>query len=192
MMYTAAAKKKASDAHYRLVHKAELALKAVVRNAAYYQAHKLERRAYAAVHRKPVSAEKARDYSRQYRIANPEGKKASNAGWQLRHKEVSQAMIRAWWVAHLGKRTSYKAKRRAAQFQATPPWLTTQHLADIEKFYVEAARLQAVDGIKRHVDHIYPLQGKTVCGLHVPWNLQILTATANSKKHNKMPNAKQF
>jgi hypothetical protein len=50
--------------------------------------------------------------------------------------------------------------------------------------YWLAADLKAISGQKYHVDHIVPLQGKNISGLHVPWNLQILPADMNCKKSN--------
>jgi len=50
-------------------------------------------------------------------------------------------------------------------------------------FYKEAKRLTKLTGIKFNVDHIIPLRGKTVSGLHVDGNLQIITAYENSKKY---------
>jgi len=54
----------------------------------------------------------------------------------------------------------------------------------IKHLYIQAKELEKLDGIKRHVDHIIPLQGEYVCGLHIPQNLQILTANENCKKGN--------
>lgn len=77
------------------------------------------------------------------------------------------------------------AKRRAAKLNATPNWLTQEHLNDIKQIYQDVQDIQWLSEEKFEVDHIIPLQGKSVCGLHVPWNLQILTKSENCIKGNK-------
>lgn len=83
-----------------------------------------------------------------------------------------------WWKANKGKKNFMVSRRRAWVKQATPGWLTAEHLSEIRAIYQEAAARIG----EWHVDHIVPLRGKTVCGLHVPWNLQILTGSENRTK----------
>lgn len=71
---------------------------------------------------------------------------------------------------------------RAAKLQATPAWLTESDIDEMRAIYSKARRLSEETGILHHVDHIYPLRGNHVCGLHCPSNLQISTATENLRK----------
>ncbi len=70
----------------------------------------------------------------------------------------------------------YSNKRRAAKLQRTPKWANMGKIMDIYKKCPEGY----------HVDHIVPLQGNSVCGLHVEYNLQYLTAAENLEKSNKL------
>jgi 5-methylcytosine-specific restriction endonuclease McrA len=83
------------------------------------------------------------------------------------------------------KKRLYDAKRRAAYLYREPIWLTLEQKLEIECFYYKAMRYEEETGIKHHVDHIVPLQGNNVCGLHVPWNLQVIPASDNLSKGNR-------
>jgi 5-methylcytosine-specific restriction endonuclease McrA len=77
------------------------------------------------------------------------------------------------------------ARRRATKLKATPKWLTIQQLQEIKNIYTQCAKINRTSEIEYEVDHIFPLQGDNSCGLHVPWNLQIIEKSVNRSKGNK-------
>ena len=123
-----------------------------------------------------------------------ENKEKRNIGskkgyYRRKNDKVFQAKERARNRAR-AKRDKHKwramvAKRRAAKIRATPTWLTKELNNQMELIYKEAFERSDLENVKYHVDHIVPLQGGNVCGLHVPWNLQLLKADENWSKGNK-------
>ena len=83
-------------------------------------------------------------------------------------------------------RMAWDAYKRALKMERTPKWLDKEEKKLIRDLYKERDRLNREEGyIKYHVDHIFPLAGKTVSGLHVLNNLEIITAEENLRKTNK-------
>jgi len=70
--------------------------------------------------------------------------------------------------------------------QAKPKWLTEDHLFMIAEIYELRDLRSQLTGVVHHVDHIVPLRGQNCCGLHVPWNLQVIPAQDNLKKSNRL------
>lgn len=99
--------------------------------------------------------------------------KVKSAKYYTENKDYFQQ----YWSEHLPEQRAKNAKRRALILQRTVKWAD---LEEIKQFYMNCP-----EGY--HVDHYYPLQGETVCGLHVLENLQYLTAFDNLSKGNKMP-----
>jgi hypothetical protein len=91
-----------------------------------------------------------------------------------------------WQKANKDKVCSISMKYKAAKLKAVPPWLSEEDKQAIDIEYALSSWCSEVMGIPYHVDHIIPLQGKQVCGLHVPWNLQVLPASVNIAKSNRM------
>ena len=82
-------------------------------------------------------------------------------------------------------RADTKARRRKHR-QATPPWLTAKQKTEIRQLYQIAITMTKTTGEQYVVDHIVPLRSPDVCGLHVPWNLRVITQEENLKKSNKL------
>ena len=121
-------------------------------------------------------------WKKQHSIEN----RSYNTQWQQQNKEKTLHKHKKWRQNNPNKVSSYTALRRAAKLQATPKWLTASHKLHMECKYSLAAMLSKHTAEQHHVDHIVPLNGKTVCGLHVPWNLQVLTAKENLSKSNRI------
>lgn len=133
----------------------------------------------------PELAERYREKSRlrykRWLERNPEGRTRRSSS-----RRKSSRLRSSRWRKNNKDRARYlDAKRRAAKLNASPKWLSIEQLEEVYDFYIIARMFQYYTGLEYHVDHIVPLQGKLVCGLHVPWNLQILEARENIAKNNK-------
>lgn len=124
------------------------------------------------------------DHARELNLANQKLHRDSanrrNRKWLAANREQSNKASKDWAVRHPEKRASIAAKRRAAELKQLPAWAD---LGWIGMIYC-AAEVVRRSGFDVHVDHVIPLQGKTVSGLHVHNNLQILEAKANQSKAN--------
>lgn len=102
--------------------------------------------------------------------------------WASNNKERKREADKAWVENNRSLANSYKAHRRAKERKATPPWLTPEQREATAKIYAEALELTQRLSIRHEVDHIVPLSGKTVSGLHVPWNLRAIPAQENNTR----------
>jgi hypothetical protein len=109
-----------------------------------------------------------RQWQAQYRAQNLERVREKARRWAKENRAYGRAQCAKW---------------TAAKFNACPKWVDMDAMLAI---YAEAHRITRETGIKHDVDHIIPLQSDIVCGLHVPWNLQILTKSDNVRKSNRL------
>lgn len=121
------------------------------------------------------------------RVSDPVKKKAClerAAKWRKENPERAKSRVSEWQKVNRGRCNAISMKYIASKIRATPDWLTKYMLEEIRDIYWVASDLSKVSPDNYHVDHIVPLQGNNVCGLHVPWNLQVLPSDINIAKRN--------
>ena len=102
------------------------------------------------------------------------------------NKEHEKAVNKAWVQRNLAQMRSLCGFYRAAKLKATPAWLNKEDRKQMTVEYALARWCSKTMGFKYEVDHIVPLQGKEVCGLHVPWNLRVIPQSSNRSKSNRL------
>lgn len=154
-----------------------------IERAARYRKNNPEKAAKACARWYKNHSEKIVERSTKWAKNNPEKLAENHARWRAKNVEKIAENSARWAKNNQDKINSYAAKRRASELQATPLWADHKK---IDAVYRLADMLSALKGVPYHVDHIYPLRGKTVCGLHVHQNLQALPSDVNIAKSNKM------
>lgn len=125
------------------------------------------------------NADEYREKSRENYWRNVERERERRRRWVQRNRELNLNTMRCCYHKNPSRYIARSAERRAAKRQATPIWLTTEHLQELHEIYENCPP-------GWHVDHIVPLISAVVCGLHVPWNLQYLTPQENRAKGNRL------
>lgn len=139
---------------------------------------KVTRKAYYARTREQSIAAVA-----QWRVENPEKKLVQRKKEYARNSDFAKEAARQYRKNNPDKVNAWSKNRMNAKRSSMPSWADT---TKIKAYYDVCAFFNDINGYtKYHVDHVVPLQGKIVTGLHVHNNLQIILASDNRSKGNK-------
>lgn len=130
---------------------------------------------------------KREDVKERKHVWYQENREQVIAAAATRPSSVLQSYRNAWKEANKTQvRADTKARRRKHR-SATPVWLSRRQKSEIRQMYQIAITMTQTTGEQYVVDHIYPLRSDVVCGLHVPWNLRVVTQSENLRKSNSLP-----
>lgn len=103
--------------------------------------------------------------------------------WTEEQRKLRAEIGRKWQIENRDRVVAKCAERYAAKTRAMPKWVNR---ADLLQIYQQREAIARETGREYHVDHIVPLRGRLVSGLHVPWNLRIIPGIENKRKSNKL------
>ena len=135
---------------------------------------------------KEKNKDQLREKRKIYNHKNKEEIAKKHKEYWARTREKRLSKMKEWRDENKGARSSLQAKRRSAKIMAIPSWF-----GEFDEFvWGEAARLvqlrRIATGLGWAADHMIPLRGKEVCGLHIGHNCQVIPSFLNNMKHNKM------
>lgn len=133
-----------------------------------------------------ANKEREAERRRRYVAANPDKVATWNKNWDEanpeRRRELTRTSAARYRATNPGKKNALSRRRRISKLRRTPTWAD---LSRIRSIYERAAQMTRETGVRMHVDHVVPLQGEKVSGLHVHENLRIIPAIDNSLKGNR-------
>lgn len=133
--------------------------------------------------------QRAEEIRNKWNINNKDKEAERAREWRKNNPEAYKCAVNNWREKNSTYYKAYMAKcamdRFAAKKKRTPIWLTDDDHWLIEQAYELAQIRSEMFGFPWHVDHVVPLRGKDVSGLHVPWNLQVIPGKENISKSNR-------
>lgn len=149
-----------------------------------------QKRKHYAANREQLLAHKRSEYPK---VADK--KRAYQRDYAEKNKLAGQEKCRQFYINNPDyykefrlrfpeKLNAKETRRKTAKLQRNPAWLTEDDHWLIEQAYELAALRTRIFGFQWHVDHIIPLQGKLVSGLHTPTNTQVIPGYENVRKSN--------
>ena len=150
--------------------------------------YRVENRDEIAVYRKKYYEENRDEVlarNRKHYEENRDKELARGKKYYKENRDKELARNKKYSAENLQKKAAITAKRRAALLERIPSWSNEADLKAIKKIYARCKRINRLTGIKHQVDHVIPLQGDGISGLHHSTNLAIIPAALNKSKYNK-------
>lgn len=140
------------------------------------------RKCRTKLHSLTLDKEKAKLTHKRWRSRNQERHNKSSREWKRKNKQRHANYNKEWNDRNRDLVRAKDARRRAAKLKSTPAWV--DH-GKINKVYHQCELITRTTGVTHEVDHVIPLQGRLVCGLHVDYNLRVVTMKENRAKGNR-------